>query len=185
MPGFLRPDAVPSAQDSTKFLINVMSEKLVPSLSATHEYTAEERKLLEFSRPLPYRSLKVLDARKFEQACYEEALESTKVRLKSRYPAQADAIDACATLLELQAFSRPHSAQLGELIHGRFVQIEELRADFFEARLYWGDDAFGDGHVTLSFNKEDGKVHADTEGMGRELLRSFLLRLADEIVIDG
>lgn len=162
-----------------------MAEKLAPSLSATLEYTVEEAKLLEFSRPLPYRSLKVLDAKMFEQACHKEELEEAKARLKIRHPAQADVIDACTSMMELQAFARPHSAQLAELIHGRFVQIEELRADYCAARLYWGDEAFGDGHVTLTFNKEDGMIHADTEGMGRQLLRSFLLRLADEIVIDG
>lgn len=133
-----------------------------------------------------------LDSRRFEEQCFAARLEICKQQLCVLNPEHQLDIGACATPDDLSALIArtdivaPHNARALAAEGGRLFRIDEVSASSSGGlTLNWEAAGIGFGQATFYVSKEDGKLHVDSECMGRHFVRSLLVRLADELVIDG
>jgi hypothetical protein len=132
-----------------------------------------------------------LDAARFEQMVFSDRLEHCKHSLCAVNPDHVLEIGACATVDDLRALlERPeiaatHSALVLAAEGGRFRRIDNVTVTSGGMSIDWSAAGTGFGQMHFYVSKADGKLHVDSECMGRHFVRSVLLRLADEVIIDG
>jgi len=133
-----------------------------------------------------------LDSRRFEDQCFAARLEVCKRQLCEINPEHQLAIGACSTpddlraLIERADIIAPHNARALAAEGGRLFRIDDVSASSTGGlTLNWSAAGIGFGQATFYVGKEDGRLHVDPECMGRHFVRSLLVRLADELVIDG
>lgn len=166
-----------------------MSAISKPSLSAIAVDNEAELRLVAskvFGMPVS------LDSRRFEEQCFAARLEICKKQLCEINPEHQLDIGACSTpddlsaLIERADIVAPHDARALAAEGGRLFRIDAVSAASRGGlTLNWGAAGIGFGQVTFYISKEDGKLHVDPECMGRHFVRSLLVRLADEVIIDG
>ena len=132
-----------------------------------------------------------LDAARFEQMVFSDRLERCKHSLCAMNPEHVLDIGACATVDDLRALlergeiAATHSALVLAAEGGRFRRIDDVRVTSGAVSLDWSAAGTGFGQMHFYVSKDDGKLHVDSECMGRYFVRSVLLRTADEVIIDG
>ncbi|KWU19081.1 hypothetical protein [Burkholderia cenocepacia] len=132
-----------------------------------------------------------LDSARFEQLVFEARLEHVKAALCELNPEHTLEVGACSTVDDLRLLlERPEIAVTNNAASlaasgGRFRLINEVTATSGGLSLNWGAAGTGFGQMHFYMSTADGKLHVDSECMGRQFIRSVLLRLADEVIIDG
>lgn len=166
-----------------------MSSINKPSLSAVAvDNEAELRDVASKLFGLPVS----LDSRRFEEECFAARLLACKHQLCAINPEHQLAIGACSTqddlraLIEREDILAPYNARALAAEGGRLFRIDAVSASSSGGlTLNWEAAGIGFGQASFYVSKEDGKLHVDSECMGRHFLRSLLVRLADELIIDG
>jgi hypothetical protein len=164
-----------------------MSDEVKPSLAAVAALSeAESRR----ASTRMFGQEKFVDYEKFALSCFEAGLQRVKPGLLELNENLATDIAAIATPQQLQAFVEredvelTHNAVSVAVQRGRPYRIDEVgvhpKGRF---ALDWAAQGSGFGQMYF-YVADDGKLHVDSECMGRHFVRSVLLRLADEVIID-
>lgn len=159
-----------------------------PSLGAVKELSETEAGMLSTSM---FGAQAFLDADKFSQLCFAGRLPALKADLLDANEGEFEAeIMAIETLEDLKAFvaredvQLTHNAVTVSVTGGNLYRIDEVKANpGVRMTLNWAAQGSGYGQMYF-YVGEDGKLHVDSECMGRHYIRSVLMRLADELVID-
>jgi hypothetical protein len=164
-----------------------MSEaKVKPSLDATLVLSEEAVKKVSTRM---FGTQKFLDGKKFEELCFADRLPFLKAELLECNETLEAEIMALQTREDLQAFieredvERTHNAVTSAVTGGNLFRIDAVEALSGHLTVNWSAAGTGFGQLYLYVGK-DGKLHADSECMGRHFVRSVLLRMADELVIE-
>lgn len=159
-----------------------------PSLGAVKEWSETEAGMLSTSM---FGAQAFLDPDKFSQLCFAGRLPALKADLLDANEGEFEAeIMAIETLGDLKAFVAREDVQLTRSaltvsVSGGDLYLIDGVGAHSGARMTLDWAAKGTGFGQMSFYiGEDGKLHVDSECMGRHFIRSVLLRLADELVID-
>ncbi|MBC8740457.1 hypothetical protein F6X40_27865 [Paraburkholderia sp. UCT31] len=161
-----------------------MSE-IKPSLAATAELSDEQVGLVSSM----FGPQQFVDYDKFAQLCFADRLPRIKAELLECNETLAEEIDALQTQDDVRAFANRKDVELTQnavtaaVQGGRPYRIDRVQALSGSLTLNWSAIGHGFGQLVF-YVGEDGKLHADSECMGRHYLRSVLLRMADELVID-
>lgn len=128
----------------------------------------------------------------YQAAVVSELLQEGQAKLLAAQPAAKARIESTSDFIELARLAD----ELGEEYlssrfarrareAGRLAVIDDVALNHMSGSLTLDWSARGIGFGQLHFYKgADGKLHADTECMDRQFVRSVLLRLADEVVIE-
>jgi hypothetical protein len=166
----------------------MVESEVKPSLEATKQLTESDAKRVSTQM---FGTQQFLDYEKFRQLCFADRLRWAKAELLAENAESLEAeIQAISTQEELRAFvERPeveltHNAFTLAVTGGDLFRIDNVRV-FPEGHLTlnWAAKGQGFGGMRIYVGK-DGKPHIDSECMGRHFIRSVLLRLADELIID-
>ncbi|MBC8737037.1 hypothetical protein F6X40_09470 [Paraburkholderia sp. UCT31] len=132
----------------------------------------------------------LLDMQATEAGWHKEEFERLKRKATRDCPELAGQISACSSLEALIELSEKHEelnanrCRRALARRGRLPLVDGVQALDGSLALNWSAAGIGFGQLYLSVGA-DGKLHADTETMGAQFVRAVLLRLVDEMVIDG
>jgi hypothetical protein len=164
-----------------------MSEaKVKPSLDATLVLSEEAVNTVSTRM---FGAQKFLDAKKFEELCFADRLPFLKAELVEFNEGLEAEIMALQTREDLEAFiaredvDKTHNAVTSAVTGGNLYRIDAVEALSGHLTLNWSAAGTGFGQLYFHVGK-DGKLHVDSECMGRHFLRSVLLRMADELIIE-